>query len=86
MVQDGHLSIDPVKNPAVLDTGTWDREAAAKLITEAADDIWNRFGSPTFAGETSGKGGAARIVDSSTRTSVSPALQSASQQGRAHWS
>ena len=40
MVEYGKLKVDPVKNPAVLDTGTWDTAAAASDLGRLEDTFW----------------------------------------------
>ncbi len=40
MVNRGALQIDPVKNPAVLDTRTWDADAASRTIKSQEPSYW----------------------------------------------
>ena len=65
MIDYGHLRIDPVKNPAVLDTCTWDTHAAVSTLGRLNDTFWR-----CLAGESRGNAGAklgdeVEIVDSS---------------------
>ncbi|MCC7353753.1 MAG: hypothetical protein IT330_08350 [Anaerolineae bacterium] len=36
----GNLEIDPARNPAILDTATWDTEAAWRAVRSLADAYW----------------------------------------------
>ncbi len=38
----GKLELDPARNPAVLDTTTWDRDAAVTLVFQEDDGFWHR--------------------------------------------
>ncbi len=40
MIEYGRFSVDPQKNPAVLDTATWDRESAAEALAIPGDEFW----------------------------------------------
>ena len=36
----GKLNINPAKNPAILDTATWDRAAAVAAVQAVDDAYW----------------------------------------------
>ncbi len=38
----GKLQLDPARNPAVLDTTTWDRDSAVSLVFQEDDRFWHR--------------------------------------------
>lgn len=40
MAQFGKLTLDPAKNPAVLDTATWDAQSAWSIINAIDDNYW----------------------------------------------
>jgi len=39
----GKLELDPARNPAVLDTTTWDRDSAISLVFQEEDRFWHRL-------------------------------------------
>jgi hypothetical protein len=49
-IEYGKLSIDPVKNPAVLDTGTWDSEEAGSAVGRLTDAFWLEADDQTSSG------------------------------------
>ncbi len=50
MVNRGALEIDPNRNPAVLDTRTWDADAAARAVKSQDDSYWAALLAASVAG------------------------------------
>jgi hypothetical protein len=50
-VQKGSLSIDPLRNPAVLNTHTWDPDKAVEQIQRLEEGFWKEAGRSRAAGE-----------------------------------
>ena len=73
MIQRGALRIDPIKNPAILDTGTWDRENARKILATAAESTnTDLFTVPPDGGD--GKNRRAEVLSTVRRDGLSWSL------------
>ena len=46
----GKLDIDPAKNPAVLDTATWNHHRAWEVLGSQRTGFWRDFGAAAVAG------------------------------------